>query len=82
MGLRLPEVPTEIIEVAAAGEPPGPDHRILLPVAAVVGAILVLIADSLARTLVSPAELPVGLVMSLIGGPFFLWLLIKQRRVL
>ena len=56
----------------------GPDHRILLPASALLGAVLLLCADTLARTLVAPAEMPVGLMTSLIGGPFFLWLLIKQ----
>lgn len=60
----------------------GPDHRLVLPATALLGAVLLLLADSLARILVAPAELPVGLVMSLIGGPFFLWLLVGQRRVL
>jgi iron complex transport system permease protein len=56
----------------------GPDHRILFPASALLGAILLLVADTLARTVVTPAEIPVGLLTSLIGGPFFLWLLIKQ----
>lgn len=56
----------------------GPDHRLLIPASGVLGAILLLLADTLARTLVSPAEMPVGILTSLIGGPFFLWLLVKQ----
>lgn len=56
----------------------GPDHRLLLPASALLGAALLLIADSLARTIVTPAEMPVGILTSLIGGPFFLWLLVKQ----
>jgi iron complex transport system permease protein len=56
----------------------GPDHRLLIPASALLGAILLLVADSFARTLVAPAEMPVGILTSLIGGPFFLWLLIKQ----
>lgn len=56
----------------------GPDHRLLIPASALLGAILLVIADTLARTLVAPAEMPVGVLTSLIGGPFFLWLLIKQ----
>jgi len=57
----------------------GPDHRVLMPASALLGAILLLVADSLARTIVSPAEMPVGVITSMIGGPFFLWLLIKQN---
>ncbi len=56
----------------------GPDHRLLLPASALLGAVLLLIADSVARTIVTPAEMPVGILTSLIGGPFFLWLLVKQ----
>ena len=58
----------------------GPDHRSLIPLSALCGALLLLIADLLARTLVQPAELPVGLVTALLGAPFFLALLIQQRR--
>lgn len=60
----------------------GPDHRLLLPGAALLGASLLVLADVFARTIVAPAELPLGVITSLIGGPFFLWLLLRQRRVL
>jgi iron complex transport system permease protein len=53
----------------------GPRHRLLLPASALAGAIFVVVADLLARTLVAPAELPLGVVTALVGGPFFLWLL-------
>ncbi len=53
----------------------GPDHRYLLPISALGGAILLLLADTLARTLFSPIELPVGLVTALLGAPFFISLL-------
>jgi len=59
----------------------GPDHRFLIPVSALGGAILLLVADIFARTLVSPTELPVGLLTALIGAPFFIVLLIKPRRL-
>jgi len=58
----------------------GSDHRWLLPSSALAGAILLLLADTLARTLVVPAEMPVGLLTSLIGGPWFLWLILRQQR--
>jgi len=57
----------------------GPDHRLVLPGSALLGATLLLAADLLARTIVVPAELPIGIVTSLIGGPFFLWLLLRNR---
>lgn len=56
----------------------GPDNRLLIPASALLGALLLVLADTLARTIVSPSEMPVGILTSLIGGPFFLWLLIKQ----
>ena len=58
----------------------GADHRWLLPGATLAGAILLLVADSVARTLVAPAEMPVGLLTSLLGGPWFMWLILKERR--
>ena len=56
----------------------GPDHRRLLPGSALLGALLLGAADLGARTLAAPAELPIGLLTSLIGGPFFLWLIRKE----
>ncbi|HBX60612.1 MAG TPA: iron ABC transporter permease, partial [Methylophaga sp.] len=58
----------------------GPDHRLLLPLSALTGAVLLLMADIGARVLLAPAELPVGLVTALIGAPFFAFLLIQQRK--
>jgi len=49
-------------------------------VSAVGGALLLVLADWLARVLVLPSELPIGLVTSLVGGPFFLWLLLRSAR--
>jgi iron complex transport system permease protein len=57
----------------------GPDHKVLLPLSAVMGALLLTIADMIARVAVTPAELPVGIVTAIIGAPFFLYLLFKQR---
>lgn len=57
----------------------GPDHRFLLPLSALLGATLLLLSDMIARTVVAPAELPIGIITSIIGGPFFLWLLARQR---
>lgn len=55
----------------------GADHRWLLPGSAMAGACLLLLADTLSRTLVAPAEMPVGLITSIIGGPYFLWLILR-----
>lgn len=60
----------------------GPNHVRLLPLSALMGAALLLGADMLARTLLAPAELPVGIITALLGAPFFIWLLIKSRRAL
>ncbi len=56
----------------------GADHRLLLPLSWIGGAIALLVADGLARLVVVPAELPVGVITSLVGGPFFLWLLLRS----
>ena len=58
----------------------GPDHRVLLPASALAGAATLMLADAAARTFIAPAELPVGVVTALIGGPFFLILLMKRLR--
>jgi len=58
----------------------GPDHRVVLPGSALAGALIAVLADTLARTLAAPAELPMGVVCALLGGPFFLVLLYRQRH--
>jgi iron complex transport system permease protein len=58
----------------------GADHRVLLPVSWLGGATALLLADWAARVAVAPAELPVGVVTSLVGGPFFMWLLVRAPR--
>ena len=57
----------------------GPDHRTLLPVSILLGGSLMLVADLAARFVVLPAELPIGIVTACVGGPFFLWLLLRRR---
>jgi len=57
----------------------GADHRWLVPGSVLAGALLLLIADTLARTLVVPAEMPVGLITSLIGGPWFLMMIFRNQ---
>lgn len=58
----------------------GPDYRRLLPISLIGGAALLLLADVLARVLLSPQELPVGIITSLAGAPFFLWILRRSRK--
>ena len=58
----------------------GPLHRPLLPAAALVGAIVVILADAMARAALPPAEIPLGLVTAVAGGPFFILLLARRLR--
>jgi iron complex transport system permease protein len=60
----------------------GPSYKVLFPCAALAGAILLTTADLFCRTIVAPAELPVGVVTSLLGAPFFIWLIVKEKRTL
>lgn len=71
VGLFVPHV----VRLAA-----GPDHRILLPAAALAGAAFLVLADLLAQTVLSPVEIPIGIVTAFAGGPFFLWMLRHSRR--
>ncbi|ENN92117.1 FecCD family ABC transporter permease [Bartonella bovis] len=59
----------------------GPDHRYLIPCSTVLGAALLISADTFARFIIVPAELPIGIVTALFGAPFFLWILIYQRGI-
>ena len=70
VGLIIPHIVRLIV---------GPDHRILLPASALVGGIFMIFADTMARTLISPTEIPVGIITALFGGPFFIYLL-KSRK--
>jgi len=56
----------------------GPDHRLVLPAATLFGAAFLVGCDLIARTILAPVELPVGIITALLGGPFFLWLLIRK----
>lgn len=58
----------------------GPDHRLLLPASALGGATLLLLGDAVARNLISPMELPLGVLMTIIGGPLFFYLIDRSRR--
>lgn len=57
----------------------GPTHRLLLPASVLLGAILMVGADTLARTIVAPAEMPIGILTAAVGAPFFLGILLRQR---
>lgn len=70
VGLMIPHVCRLLV---------GADHRRVLPLAALLGALFLIWADVAARTVVAPAELPIGIITALVGGPFFLWLL-RQRK--
>ncbi len=71
VGLLVPH----LVRLAA-----GPDHRVVLPGSAIGGAGLLMAADLVARTVAAPVEIPLGVVMGIVGGPFFLFLLHQTRR--
>jgi iron complex transport system permease protein len=58
----------------------GPDHRMLVPTSGIAGGVLLALADVLARTMAAPTEVPVGIITSLLGAPFFLYLLHRRRE--
>lgn len=68
IGLMVPHITRRLV---------GPDHRILIPCSALLGALLMIAADALARTVMAPGEIPVGIITALLGAPFFLYLLRK-----
>jgi iron complex transport system permease protein len=57
----------------------GPDHRVLLPASALGGALFLILADTAARTVLAPIELPVGILTAICGAPFFLYLLLTRQ---
>jgi iron complex transport system permease protein len=57
----------------------GADHRLVLPASALFGASFLIVCDLIARTIIAPVEMPVGIITAIIGGPFFLWLLFRSR---
>ena len=71
MGLVAPHVARIFI---------GSDNRYLVPAAAVFGALLMIVSDFIGRTIISPSVLEVGVVTAFIGGPLFLWLILRQRK--
>lgn len=71
IGLIIPHISRMLI---------GPDHRKLLPLSALLGGLFLLISDTLARTLLPPLEIPVGIITALAGGPYFIYLLRKKKK--
>ncbi|MEW6082026.1 MAG: iron chelate uptake ABC transporter family permease subunit [Bacillota bacterium] len=59
----------------------GPDHRVLIPASALAGAAFLVTADAMARTVIAPTELPVGILTSMFGGPFFIYLLRRRKNL-
>ena len=57
----------------------GDDHRYAIPCSVILGAIFLLVSDTIARTVISPAEIPVGIITSFIGAPVFIWLILRKR---
>jgi iron complex transport system permease protein len=70
VGLMIPHMTRLLI---------GPDHRILFPTSTIIGAIFLVVCDAVARVIVAPIELPVGVITALTGGPFFIYLLRKKK---
>lgn len=60
----------------------GPGHRMLLPASVCLGAILLILADTIARVLAAPAEVPIGILTAALGAPFFLFILLRQRKLI
>ncbi|MCL5270945.1 MAG: iron ABC transporter permease [bacterium] len=71
VGLLVPHTVRRIV---------GPDHRLLLPCTFLAGGAFLVLCDMIARWIIAPTELPVGIITSLLGGPFFIYLLIRSRR--
>ena len=57
-----------------------PDHKYLIPGSALLGAILLGLSDLISKTIIAPAQLPVGVITSAIGAPFFVWLILSQKN--
>jgi iron complex transport system permease protein len=60
----------------------GPDHRFLLPLATLSGAVFLILADTVARTMLAPTEIPIGVITAFLGAPFFLYLLRQKKRAI
>ena len=72
VGLLIPHIGRSLV---------GTDHKVLIPFSAILGALLILVADTLGRTLIAPIEIPASILMAVIGGPFLIFLLRKSDRI-
>ena len=72
VGLLIPHIGRSLV---------GTDHKVLIPFSAIMGALLILIADTLGRTLMAPIEIPASILLTVIGGPFLIFLLRKSDRI-
>nr|WP_255723675.1 iron ABC transporter permease [Sporosarcina sp. ACRSL] len=72
VGLLVPHIGRTLV---------GNDHKVLIPFSALAGALLILLADTLGRTLIAPNEIPASIIMAVIGGPFLIFLLRKSNRI-
>jgi iron complex transport system permease protein len=72
VGLLIPHVARLLI---------GSDHKVLIPFSALAGALLILVADTLGRTILAPTEIPASIIMTVIGGPFLIFLIRKSERI-
>jgi len=73
IGMMIPHISRLLI---------GSDHRYLIPASLLLGGSFLILCDTLARLIIAPAEIPVGVITTLLGGPFFLWLLIKSKATM
>ena len=71
VGLVIPHITRIIV---------GPDHKILIPASVLIGSIVLVVTDTLARTIIAPADIPVGIITALFGAPFFIYLLKKKKH--
>ena len=71
VGIMVPHITRLIV---------GPDNRIVIPISALLGALFILSGDLIARTIMVPNEIRLGIITSFIGAPYFIFLLIKQRK--
>lgn len=72
VGLLVPHIARQMV---------GTDHRVLIPFCAILGGLLILVADTLGRTIIAPMEIPASVIMTIIGGPFLIFMLMRGDRV-
>tara|TARA_B100001029_G_C14711707_1_gene260430 strand:- start:193 stop:573 length:381 start_codon:yes stop_codon:yes gene_type:complete len=58
----------------------GPNHKLLIPGSALLGAVILSLSDLIAKSIIAPAQLPIGVITSAIGAPFFIWLILNQKK--